>query len=512
MPSLPHSLSLLAESRLDTVLFGLVLLVGYASCRRYLRRRSAAEFEGRTTLPVVVGLFVTGALSADATRLVIDYPALADAAALLGARTVVWALFIAVTLVLLGSAVRLALLRSQLANHAETERLLQAAKNAADEAHRAKSDFLAVMSHEIRTPLNAVMGFANLLQETSLTESQRGYVATIANEGARLRSLVNDLLDLTKLEKGGITLERLPIAPAEAAHDVLRLFSARAAEKQLELRLEAQLAGPLLVSGDPVRFRQILVNLIDNAVKFTSSGSVSVYLNWEAAPAVQTPGRLRIRVTDTGPGIHPANLPNLFQMFEQGDSSTSRRFGGTGLGLAISQRLARLMGGEITAQSQLGQGATFELVVPFTAVAASPEEALIPPEPALTFRPRILVVDDMETNRLLLEVFLRRSGFEPELAADGEQAVSLACAKKYDAILMDLQMPAVDGYAATKRIRESEAGTRRTPIIALTASIGLGTREKCLAAGMSDYLTKPLDLTRFKSVLQRLVANSAGAA
>lgn len=501
----------MAESRLDLIGFGLALAGAYAASRRYLRRRVATQFLGRSTLPLLIALLVLGALTADSTRLIIDYPAVANVATLLTARGFVWALFTLIAMVMLGSAVRLALMRSEISHHTETERQLHEAKIAADEGHRAKSDFLAVMSHEIRTPLNAVMGFAKLLEDTHLDDPQRGYVTTIASEGARLKSLVNDLLDLTKMEKGRLALERLPIAPAEAAHDVLRLFSARAAEKNLELRLEAQLAGPLVVSGDPVRLRQILVNLVDNAVKFTSSGTVSMFMNWEAPRTVHVPGLLRIRITDTGIGIAPENLPRLFQMFTQADSSTSRRFGGTGLGLAICQRLVQLMGGEITAQSRLGEGSTFELSLPFTPIAGAVEAAAAPtaPAPTLALKPRILVVDDMETNRLLLEVFLRRSGFEPELAADGEQAVTLARTKEYDAILMDLQMPAVDGYTATKRIRENEHGSKRTPIIALTASIALGTREKCLAAGMSDYLTKPLDLSRFKTVLQRLITNAS---
>lgn len=513
MPTPFEFLSLLAEARLDTFGFGLVLAVSYVVTRRFLRRRQAAQFLGRSTLPVMIATLVLGALTADATRIIIGYPSVGSEFTFLMARGFIWAIFTLVATVILGSATRFALLRAELSDHTETERQLHEAKLAADEGHRSKSDFLAVMSHEIRTPLNAVMGFANLLGETHLDDSQRAYVTTIASEGARLKSLVNDLLDLTKLEKGRLALERLPIAPAETAHEVLRLFSARAAEKNLELRLEAQLAGPLVVSGDPIRLRQILVNLVDNAIKFTSSGTVSIAMSWEPPGTVHVTGLLRIRISDTGIGIAPGTLSGLFNMFTQGDSSTSRRFGGSGLGLAICQRLVRLMGGEITAQSRLGEGSTFELALPFTPVAGNVAPApAANAEPVLSFKPRILVVDDMETNRLLLEVFLRRSGFEPELAADGEQAVSLATTKQYDAILMDLQMPAVDGYAATRRIRENEHGAKRIPIIALTASIGLGTREKCLAAGMSDYLTKPLDLTRFKTVLSRLITNSASAA
>lgn len=507
MPPAFELLPLLAESRADAITTVVFAVAGFEVCRSFLRRRGAAQYLSNSTRIILLALAVVGVLLAETTRLLLDYPASASAATLLVARAFVLGMTTMSVGVLLVTAARCAQLQAQLRSHAETERQLQEAKRAADEANRAKSDFLAIMSHEIRTPLNAVMGFANLLAETRLDDSQRGYLKTITSEGARLKSLINDILDLTKMEKGHLALERLPFAPAEIAHDVLRLFSARARERNVELRLEAHLAGPLMVAGDPLRFRQILVNLVDNAIKFTPAGTVTLFLSWDAPIDAHAHGLLRIRIIDTGIGIAAEKLKDLFHMFTQADSSTTRRFGGTGLGLAICQRLVHLMAGEISVQSSAGSGSVFAVTLPLLPVATETGARFEKPEAELNLghRPRILVVDDMETNRFLMEVFLRRNGFEPELAAGGEEAVRLATTTHYDAILMDLQMPEVDGYTATQRIRATQAAHLQTPIIALTASITRGTREKCLAAGMNDHLTKPLDLFKFKGLLQRLI-------
>jgi len=442
--------------------------------------------------------------------LVLSYPAASLLQTVATARVSV----LGVSLVLLAGLVAMgtfaAVLFARLREHHATERELHNAKIAADEASRAKSDFLAVMSHEIRTPLNAVMGFANLLAESELDEAQRGYVATITSEGGRLGSLVNDLLDLSKIEEGRLVLERLPFAPAETALEVLRLLNGRAQEKKLELRFEAQLVGPLLVAGDPLRFRQVLINLVDNAIKFTPQGSVTVFLRWQPPAKGASPGKLEVRVRDTGIGIPAEKISDLFQKFMQADTSMTRRYGGTGLGLAICQRLVNLMGGQIEVQSKLGQGSEFSFSLPLTPVALTVEAA--PAEAEAEFLrhrpPHILVVDDMETNRFLLEVFLRRNGFEPRLASGGEEAVRLAAQHPFDAILMDLQMPDIDGYEATRQIRRAETPGQHIPIIALTAAIARGTREKCLAAGMDEHLTKPLDLRLFKKMLNQLLAKS----
>jgi CheY-like chemotaxis protein len=256
------------------------------------------------------------------------------------------------------------------------------------------------------------------------------------------------------------------------------------------------------------------VNLIDNAIKFTPRGSVTLFMAWEPPTGEASPGQLAIRVCDTGVGIPAEKLRDIFQMFMQADTSTSRRFGGTGLGLAICQRLVMLMGGEIVVRSTQGEGSefSFTLQLPPYLLPAEPLAAVSEPELRRAHPPRILVVDDMETNRFLLEVFLRRHGFDPQLAAGGEEAVRLALENKYDAILMDLQMPDIDGYTATQRIRAAEPQGRRTPIIALTASIAQGTRERCLGAGMDEHLTKPLDLRRFKAMLNTFLSATPATA
>jgi signal transduction histidine kinase/ActR/RegA family two-component response regulator len=507
MPSAFELMIPLVRYRIDAIAVTVLACVACGICRSQVKSRGAEkEFSGKACV-VVVALAVAGALLAEWTASVLGYPG-SVTATVMASRALVLGTAALLAAVWLQAAARIAVLRAELRVHADTGRQLQQAKAAADEANRAKSDFLAVMSHEIRTPLNAVMGFAHLLAESRLDDAQRGYVTTITSEGARLGSIINDILDLTKIEKGRLILERLPFAPVETAQDVLRLLGPRAAEKKLDLRFEAQLTAPLLVAGDPLRFRQILVNLLDNAIKFTPRGSVTLFMAWQPRAGNSPHGHLAIRVCDTGIGIPEEKLRDVFQMFVQADTTTARRYGGTGLGLAICQRLVTLMGGELAVRSQQGEGSEFSFKLalpPFTL----PEELAAPAgradrQPA--HPPRILVVDDMETNRFLLEVFLRRQGFEPELAAGGEEAVRLALANNYDAILMDLQMPDIDGYTATRHIRAAEPPGRRTPIIALTASIAKGTREKCLAAGMDEHLTKPLDLRKFKSLLTSFIA------
>jgi signal transduction histidine kinase/CheY-like chemotaxis protein len=504
MPIHPESLGYFLRFRLDAVCFAALASAGCYACWRMAMRQRATRDFSRATFVLLAGLILAAAGSAE--WMLQPFPEWLKSPLVL--RGLAFAGGVVLVGVLLSSATLVALMRAEVRKHAETARQLQQAKTAADAANRAKSDFLAVMSHEIRTPLNAVMGFASLLGETRLDDAQRDYLTTINSEGRRLSSLINNILDLTKIEEGRLVLERLPFAPVETANEVLRLLGPRALEKKIELRFEAQIAGPLLIAGDPLRFRQVLLNLIDNAIKFTPTGSVTLYLLWTPPPAGAHEGRLAVQVRDTGIGIPADKLPDLFQMFMQADTSTTRRYGGSGLGLAICQRLVGLMGGQIQVRSACDQGTEFSFVLPVTPVTAPPEPAVEKPDsPARPARrPRVLVVDDMDTNRFLLEVFLRRHDFEPELASSGEEAVRLAAAKQYDAILMDLHMPDIDGYTATRRIRASEPVGRRTPIIALTASIASGTREKCLAAGMDEYLAKPLDLRKFKQLLTELVS------
>jgi two-component system, sensor histidine kinase len=513
MPPGFELLSIIVRFRIDAISIVVMAMAACGMGRAYLRRRAATQdFSGKTCV-TVIAIPIVAALLVEGTLPFLGYPASATRSVVLMTRALVLGAAALCAAVWLITAVRLALLRAELRGHADAGRQLQQATAAADEASRAKSDFMAVMSHEIRTPLNAVMGFANLLSESRLDDAQRGFVKTITTEGARLGALINDILDLTKIEKGRLILERLPFAPAETAQEVLRLLGPRATEKKIELRFEAHLAGPLLVAGDPLRFRQIIVNLVDNAIKFTPRGSITLFMGWNPPESNAAQGQLAVRVCDTGIGIPADKLPNLFQMFMQADTSTARRYGGTGLGLAICQRLVLLMGGGISVRSTQGEGSEFSFTLPlppfaFPADPAAPERDV---EIKRSQPPRILVVDDMETNRFLLEVFLRRHGFDPQLAGGGEEAVRLAQEHHFDAILMDLQMPDIDGYAATRRIRAAEPAGRRTPIIALTASLAQGTRDKCLDAGMDEHLTKPLDLRRFKALLNTFLGPVAAS-
>ncbi len=375
---------LVARYHLDALLGFLLVTGAWWLCRRHVRRRSAApDFPAAAgwlalAVPVVGGVCAT-VLVAEAS---------APRIAVLG----VTALLAAVILI---AATGLAVLRAELRMRIATERELQRAKAEADEASRAKGDFLAVMSHEIRTPLNAVLGFAHLLAESPLDETQRSHVSTILAEGARLGTLMNDILDLTKIEKGRLTLEQAPFSPIESAQDVIRLFGPRARQRGLELRLAAACDPALVVEGDPLRFRQIIVNLVDNALKFTPSGSVTITLEWAAPAASRANGQLAVRVRDTGIGIPAEKIGRLFQLFTQADSSTTRRYGGTGLGLAICQRLAHLMGGVISVRSEPGNGTEFTVAVPLSPFLLDAGEARPPrmkPVPsAPSARPRLAV-------------------------------------------------------------------------------------------------------------------------
>jgi signal transduction histidine kinase/ActR/RegA family two-component response regulator len=509
-PDFP-ALTQLLRYRLDALALVALTIVACLACRSYVHHKRPQDYFSLRVCGFAIAVALGGALLAEWVLFISGDLALGSSLPVIMAlRTTMLAGAAVAIAVLLVNCTTVALVRAELRERTAIEQKLLAAKAAADEANRAKGEFLAVMSHEIRTPLNAVIGFANLLAESNLDDVQRGYVATITNEGARLSSLVNDILDLTKIEEGRLALERLPFAPAETAHEALRLLGSRALQKSIELRFEAQLAGPLLVAGDPLRFRQILLNLIDNAIKFTPQGTVTLFLQWTPPAAGAAHGRLAVRVRDTGIGIPAEKQKKLFQMFMQADSSTTRRYGGTGLGLAICQRLVTLMGGEISVTSIGGEGTEFSFSIAAAPVGILDESITTESKPALPagLRPKILVVDDMETNRFLLQVFLSRNGFEPTLASSGEEAYQLASTERFDAILMDLHMPGIDGFTTTQRIRAAEPAGRHTPIIALTASVAKGTREKCLAAGMDDYLAKPLDLAKFRLLLANFVART----
>lgn len=377
---------------------------------------------------------------------------------------------------------------------------LAAARDAAEQASRAKSDFLAHMSHEIRTPIGAVLGFTELLLngDMPLLPEQNAYLHRVLSNGNHLHRLLNDLLDLSKIEAGQLTTESIQVAPYALLHDVLSSLQSRAIDKNLKLTLRVLNQIPATILTDPTRLRQILTNLIGNAIKFTTTGSVDLYVEIDEANR-----QLRIKIQDTGPGIASSAMKDVFEPFKQADSTIARRFGGTGLGLPISRQLAEALGGGIELTSELGVGSTFTVTIATGSLndvrmlnAAEAEASLT--SPISTGRTvanlrgcRILIVDDVEANRELFAMVLRRAHAECSFACDGQEAVDLLQCEKFDLVLMDMQMPVMDGYTATRALRS--AGIT-LPIVAVTANGMEDDQRKCHLAGCSGYLTKPISM------------------
>jgi PAS domain S-box-containing protein len=401
---------------------------------------------------------------------------------------------------------------------------LAAARDEAMSASRAKSEFLATMSHEIRTPLNGVVGLSELLRRTDLTERQRRLAAGIEQAGQALLRLVNDILDISKIEAGRLDLEQVDFDPAQVVRQSAGLVAQAARSKALRLVTTLAPDLPDLVRGDPVRFGQVVSNLLSNAVKFTAEGEVVVRVGVEPAVAVgvepaaepspqpeAAPTVVRVEVRDTGPGVAEGERGRLFEAFSQADSSTTREFGGTGLGLAISRQIVGALGGEIGVDSTLGVGSTFW----FTAVFEPPAHdgpiggsnlaASLTGVDGARGRRQVLLVEDNPVNQLVAEGILASLGYAVVLAENGQDAVERFAEdpQRLDAVLMDCQMPVMDGYDATRAIRAIEDGEGRVPIIALTAAAVSGERDRCLAAGMDDFLTKPVDIQLLGMTLRR---------
>ena len=377
----------------------------------------------------------------------------------------------------------------------------------AEVASAAKSDFLAVISHEIRTPMNAVVTAAGLLRRTRLDRTQREHVDMLIDAGDVLLGLLNDVLDFSKIEAGKMQLEAADLQLKDKLAAMMRLWEARAAANGVRMRLNLAPDLPATVRTDPLRFQQVVFNLLSNAVKFTAEGRITVDAAW-------TGERLEIAVNDTGCGIPAARLARVFDGFEQAEAGTTRRFGGTGLGLTISRRLAELMGGTLTAESVEGEGSTFRFSLPVTVVGqvkpSAPSPQIAVEQVGLAGR-SILAADDHEVNRKILRLLLEPHGCRLTLVENGADAVEAAAVERFDAILMDMQMPIMDGLEATRRIHGHGANTG-TPVIALTANAMDVHRAAWDAAGVYAFLTKPIDAAVLVETLGQACAERTSVA
>ncbi len=413
-------------------------------------------------------------------------------------------------------------LKARIANVVKTSLLVREHKilsTAAEAASRSKSEFLANVSHEIRTPMTAILGFSSLLLESVREPDHIAAVTTIQRNGEHLLSLINDVLDLSKIEAGKMDVELTRISPVRLALEVDRLMRVRAEAKSISLAVSCEGPIPEMILADVTRLRQILINIVGNAIKFMDSGTIAI--NVSCQPEEQT---LRFDVVDTGIGLTEEQIGNLFQPFGQADSSVTRKFGGTGLGLTISRRLARLMGGDISVSSEFGQGSTFSIMIATGSlegvrlldnVRQQVEEVENKRTNETTtvsdvkLNCRILLAEDGPDNQRLLSLVLRKAGAEIVIASNGQIACDLFTEAgltddPIDVILMDMQMPVLDGYSATKRLRDEGY---QVPIIALTAHAMVTDREKCLNSGCDDFLTKPIDRQKLLQCVQKWSAS-----
>jgi PAS domain S-box-containing protein len=404
-----------------------------------------------------------------------------------------------------GEITRLVSASQNITDRKQAERILLQAKEEADAANAAKSTFLATMSHEIRTPLNGVLGMAQAMAMDELEPAQRERLDVIRRSGQTLLAILNDVLDLSKIEAGKLELERTTFDVGELVRGVHDVFTPAAEAKGCEFGLVVDPRAAGLYLGDPTRVRQILYNLVSNGLKFTEAGEVQIWVS-------PCPEGIELQVKDSGIGMSAEHMNGLFRKFEQADASTTRRFGGTGLGLAICRELSSLMGGSIQATSTPGEGSTFTVTLPLPRLGDAPAQAAVEPAP-LALSPcqplRVLAAEDNAVNQLVLKALLQHIGVEPRIAGDGLETVAAWEAEDWDLILMDVQMPRLDGPAATRIIRNGEraTGRARTPIIALTANAMAHQVDAYRAAGMDGFVAKPIAVGELFAAIQATLAD-----
>jgi CheY-like chemotaxis protein/signal transduction histidine kinase len=489
------------EWRLDALGVAVLAVIGLVRARGLVPKVYPRAGEWLRKLCLAGGILLVGAVLAEAATFLLDEDPNVSFASLLTVRLVLIAETAGAGLLLyLAFRQRKRLRRAEQARAATEAQLLQAASSEAG-AERLREDFLTVAEQELQAPLRALRAGAQGLGTTPLDGRQREHVEAILGQTARMEGVLHDLVDYARLEQGRLRLEARPFAPLE----VLRACVAQQRGARAAVQLAADDLAEVLVWGDRQRFAQVAAKLLENAMGFSAGGTVELSGGWIAPKFAHGTGELRLRVKDSRPREGTPGQSDLLPAFAPARGRDGATPGQPGLGLGLAYRLVHLMDGEITVDGDSPGGVEFVVVLPLRPAARSE----LPPTAVAAapgFRgPRVLVVDDLETNRLLLELFLQRHGFQTEVANGGEAAIRRAARGDLDVILMDLHMPETDGLAATRRIREAEPPGHRVPIFALTASLARGTREQCLAAGMDEHLTKPLDIERFRTLLARFL-------